>query len=119
MATTPHSSLPQLCGSWADLKAAYRLLSNEAVTPQALQQPHRRLTYQQCEDHPVVLCVQDDTDLNFTRRTKIKGLGKVGGGGNGRGIMQHTTLAVLPDGHGVSCNISLWRCYPTANFWES
>jgi len=98
MATIPQSSLPQQCGSWADLKAAYRLLSNEAVDPPDLQQPHRRFTYQQCEDHPVVLCVQDDTDLNFTRRTKIKGLGKVGGGGNGRGVMQHTTLAVLPNG---------------------
>ena len=28
MAAAPASSLPHQCGSWADLKAAYRLLSN-------------------------------------------------------------------------------------------
>ena len=56
----------------------------------------------------MVLCVQDDTDLNFTHRTKIKGLGKVGGRGAGRGIMQHTTLAVLPDGHLLGVLDQFW-----------
>ena len=32
MAESPGQSLPQQCGAWADLKAAYRLLSHPEVT---------------------------------------------------------------------------------------
>jgi hypothetical protein len=97
MAAAPQASLPKQCGSWGDLKAAYRLLSNEAVDPQAIQGPHHRQTRQSCVGHAVVLCVQDDTDLDFTQRTKTRGLGMVGNT-RARGLMQHTTLAVLPEG---------------------
>ena len=80
MAAAPGSSLPHQCGSWADLKAAYRLLSNEDVDPQAIQHPHRRLTFGVCAEHPLVLCVQDDTQLAFSTRINISGLGKLGNG---------------------------------------
>jgi hypothetical protein len=43
----------------------------------------------------VVLIVQDLTELDFTRRKKVQGLGPIGNGG-GRGLMQHTALAVTP-----------------------
>jgi hypothetical protein len=97
MATAPGQSLPKQCQGWSDLKAAYRLLSNQRVDEQAIQRPHRRLTLQECLGHRVVLCVQDDTPLDFTQRTKVSGLGRIGDGG-GRGIMQHTTLAVTVEG---------------------
>lgn len=97
MAANPQTSLPKQCGAWAELKAAYRLLSNPSVDPQAIQGPHRRLTRQVCEGHPVVLCVQDDTDLVFTGRSKPQRLGLVGNK-KGQGVTQHTTLGVLPDG---------------------
>jgi hypothetical protein len=97
MAVAPQTSLPKQCGSWADLKAAYRLLSNEAIDPQAIQQPHRQVTRQTCAAHPVLLCVQDDTQLTFNGRSEIKGLSPLGQG-RGQGLMQHTTLAVLPEG---------------------
>lgn len=97
MAAAPQASLPKQCGSWGDLKAAYRLLSNEAIDPQAIQEPHRRVTRQRCADHPVVLCVQDDTQLSFNHRSCLKGLSQLGKG-RGQGLMQHTTLAVRTDG---------------------
>jgi hypothetical protein len=96
MTARPHQSLPKQCPGWADLKAAYRLLSNPAVDPQALQQPHRQHVRERCAQLPVVLCVQDTSDLDFTGRTGIKHLGKTGNG-RGRGILQHTALAVRPD----------------------
>lgn len=96
MSLSPHQSLPKQCPGWADLKAAYRLLSNPAVDPHAVQGPHRARVRQLCGGHPVVLCVQDTSDLDFTSRTGIRGLGKTGNG-SGRGILQHTCLAVLPD----------------------
>ncbi len=73
--------MPRQCEKWSDLKAAYRLLSNEAVDPRSIGQPHQQLTKSTCAGYPLVLCVQDDTHLS------------------GRcDRMQHTTLAVLPDG---------------------
>jgi hypothetical protein len=75
-------SLPKQCDDWAELKAAYRLLSNPQVTPEALGQPHQRRTFESCIGEPVVLAVQDDSHL---------------GGRCDREL--HTTLAVLPRGH--------------------
>lgn len=97
MALSPQSSLPKQCGSWKDLKAAYRLINNSKVTPHDIQSTHRTATYQACGKHPVILCVQDGSTLSFSGRTKIKGLGKLKRG-TGQGLMQHSTLAVTPGG---------------------
>jgi hypothetical protein len=90
-------SLPKQCGCWAATKAAYRLLSHPEVTPGAILGPHTRLTRQRCVGHPLVLCVQDTTEMNFTAHAKVKGLGRIGDG-HGRGFEQHATLAVTPGG---------------------
>ena len=97
MALSPQTSLPKQCGSWKDLKAAYRLVNNPKVTPEGIQSTHRAATYAACRNHPVILCVQDGTTLSFSGRTKIKGLGKLKRG-TGQGLMQHSTLAVTTDG---------------------
>ena len=98
MMGNPDASLPcQHDGSWACLKGAYRLLSNSAVHPQAMQQPHRDLTWHSCRKAAVVLVVQDDTELDFSRRAtrgSVKGMGPLSGSGHGRGLYQHTALAV-------------------------
>lgn len=96
IAENPKMSLPKQLPDWSDLTGAYRLLSNEEVDPQAILAPHKALTYQAAGAHPVILCVQDTTQLDFTLRTGITGLGIIGDG-HGRGLMQHTALAVLPD----------------------
>jgi hypothetical protein len=92
----PQHSLPKACDDWSDLKGVYRFLSNPRVTPEAIQTPHRQRTRTRCADHPVVLVVQDSTELDFTRRKKLKGAGPIGDG-LGRGLIQHTALAVTPD----------------------
>jgi hypothetical protein len=96
MASAPDASLPKQCGSWPELKAGYRLLNHDAVDPHAIQQPHRQLTHESCGEHPIVLCVQDDTILSFNHRGPVRGLGRLNDGG--QGLIQHTTLAVWPDG---------------------
>jgi hypothetical protein len=96
MAENPGMSLPKQLPDWSDLTGAYRLLSNSQVDPQAILAPHVKLTRHEAQQHPVVLCVQDDTSLDFTLRTGIKGLGVIGDG-QGRGFLQHGALAVLPD----------------------
>jgi len=97
MAAAPNQSLPKQCGDWADLKAAYRFLNHPEVTPELIQSTHRQQTRELCRRHKVVLGLQDGTELDFTRRPATQGLGPIGDG-RGQGILQHSTLAVTPDG---------------------
>ena len=97
MADAPNQSLPKQCGRWGDLKAAYRLLNHPQIRPDQITAVHRQCTREQAQQSPVVLCVQDTTDLDYTHRTAVRGLGKIGDGG-GRGFRQHTGLAVSEDG---------------------
>jgi len=97
MAAAPSQSLPKQCDNWGDLKAAYGFLNNPKTTPDQIQSAHRRLVRQACRSHPLVLAIQDTTELDFTGRWAVEGLGPIGDG-RGRGLLQHSTLAVLPDG---------------------
>ena len=53
------------------------------------------------ESLPLVLLVQDTTDLDLSHRRKMSGLGEIGDG-NGRGMYLQTALAVEPDSRKVS-----------------
>jgi len=97
MASAPGQSLPKQCIGWGDLKAAYRLLSNPHVNAQAIGAAHRQSVRRRAEQDPVVLCVQDTTDLDYTHRICVRGLGRIGDGG-GRGFQQHSALAVDTQG---------------------
>jgi hypothetical protein len=92
MAVQPEGSLPKQTGGWAALKAAYRFFNNPHVTPEKIGGPHRAMTRRLCADHAVVLCVQDGTDLQAV---------KVGGRRHGESdqYIQHSALAVTPQGH--------------------
>ncbi len=82
MAERPGQSLPKQNSSWSELKSAYRLLSNDAIEPEALLEPHQRWVRQRMAGQAVVLCLQDDRHL-FTRCGEQ---------------VEHASLAVLPDG---------------------
>lgn len=90
-------TLPKQCASGADLAAAYRFLSNPEVDPQDILGSHCRMVRQEALEHRLVLCIADDTELDFTHRSSLSGVGQIGDG-RGRGLLQHSTLAVLPDG---------------------
>jgi hypothetical protein len=95
MACNPHMSFPKLLPDWSDLFAAYRLLSNMSVQPGSIVEPHFERTRQLAAGCAVVLNVQDDTQLDFTARSDVAGLGLIGDG-HGRGLLQHSSLAVVP-----------------------
>src|SRR6516162_6875970 len=95
MAEESAASLPAQAQTWKDIKAVYRLLDEPDVTFDALMQPHWQQTRQRMESLPLVLLVQDTTDLDFSHRGKMSGLGEIGDG-NGRGISLQTVLAVEP-----------------------
>ena len=94
------ASRPSQAQTWKDVQAVYRLLNEPDVTFDALMQPHWQQTRQQMESLPLVLLVQDTTDLDLSHRRKISGLGEIGDG-NGRGVYLQTVLAIEPEGREV------------------
>ena len=91
-------------GVRALVKGHYRLIdqpADSAVTVENILQPHRERTLRRMAAHPMVLCIQDGSLLNFTRRGQTEGLGAIGSNQTGavaRGLHLHTTLAVNPEG---------------------
>lgn len=108
MAVAPDRSLPKQCGAWADLKGAYRFLNNPKVTPEEIQQAHRTQVRERCLKYQVILAVEDTSELDFTAHPSVEGLGPIGNGG-GRGLLQHSTLAVAPDSDLIGVLHQIWR----------
>jgi hypothetical protein len=92
----PGASIPVACGGWAETQAAYRLLVNEAVDWEGVLAPHCDCSVERRHRHPVVLCVQDSTELDYTAQPCIAGLGPLSYLRQ-HGLYVHPTLAVTPD----------------------
>src|SRR2546422_8034118 len=95
LAENPLGSLPAQMHTWKETKALYRLLDEPDVTFAALMQPHLQQTREQANASPVVLLVQDSTDIDLSHRRKISGVGQIGNE-RGRGFFVQTVLAVRP-----------------------
>lgn len=95
----PTAPLPQACGSWDKTKAAYRFFDNDVIYPQAILASHVQATVQRARAHPIVLCAQDTTSLNYSTHPQTEGLGPIS---NNRdktiGLFLHSTLALTPAG---------------------
>ena len=91
-------------GDRAAVKGHYRLIDQpeeSAVTVNNILHPHRERTRQRMQGQRTVLCIQDGSDLNFTRHGQCKGLGVIGRnqtGATARGLHLHATLAVSERG---------------------
>lgn len=62
--STPHQTL-----NWAECKAAYRLIDNEGVTFDAIQQPHRWQTLAQSSGHFLLIGDTTEWDFGIMRKT--------------------------------------------------
>jgi hypothetical protein len=69
--------------------------------------PHREATLQRVGQHPVVLCVEDTSELDFTSKSKVKGLGPLNYDGT-RGLHIHPMLAITPERLCLGV-LELWR----------
>ncbi|MEE8301114.1 MAG: transposase DNA-binding-containing protein, partial [Candidatus Tectomicrobia bacterium] len=66
LAQHPTAALPEACGDGAMLKAAYRFFDNDAVEPQDVLLSHIEATYARLAQVPLVLAVQDTTEVDWT-----------------------------------------------------
>jgi hypothetical protein len=97
LSSNPTASIPMACGGWAETKAAYRLLDNEALDWRALLEAHRQPTIGRMAGLTRVLCLQDTTELDFTSQPGIAGLGRLSYERQ-HGMYLHPTLAVSESG---------------------
>src|SRR5262245_20979670 len=74
LAQRPGASLPEACGDPAMLKAAYRFFDNAAIEPQDLLDSHVGATLPRVAAVPLVLAVQDTTELDWTAHPATTGL---------------------------------------------
>src|SRR5512143_1432545 len=97
LSVRPTGSIPLACGGWSETKAAYRLLDNPAVEWREILEVHTQRTVERLQGQPVVLCIQDTTELDFTSQPGIAGLGRLSYEAQ-HGLYVHPTLVVTPAG---------------------
>lgn len=97
LSARPTASLPLAVGGWAETKAAYRLLDNDALDWREVLEVHTRRTGERMQGYPVVLCIQDTTELDFTSQPGIAGLGRLSYAAQ-HGLYMHPTLVATPAG---------------------
>lgn len=82
--------------NWNELRGFYRLCNQSQATLEAVQQPHWQHTRQAMAQAPLVLILHDTTELDFTSHPALQDAGPIGDG-QGRGFLQHNSLAVVPE----------------------
>ena len=93
LSAKPTASVPLACGDWADTMAAYRFFGNEEVQWEGILAPRIESSVARMAVHPVVLWIQDTTELNFNGQ-QAKGLGPLSYEAQ-RGMYAHPHLSGL------------------------
>lgn len=102
LAQHPGGTLPQKLRDPAALTATYRLMNRVEVTHKGVLAPHRAETLRRIAQHPgPILIICDGTELDYTRITSLKRLGKIGSGESHRGYVCQNCLAVDPQNRQV------------------
>lgn len=99
LAKKPNESIACASSNRAEAKAIYRLLGNDLIEEEVILAAHKKATISRMTDsrQPVILCIQDTTEFNYTSHQKTTGLGD-GTKKNSRGLITHTAIAVTPSG---------------------
>ena len=98
LGSRPTGSIPSACGGYAETAAAYRFFDNDRVTFDNVFQPHIDATRRRIEEQPVVIMVQDTTELDLTRpQQQVAGTGPMDGSSR-RGMFMHLLHALTPEG---------------------
>ena len=92
----PLVSIPAACNGWSETRAAYRLFDHKAVTAKAVLAPHIASTIERMGAHPRVLCIQDTSELDYTGKPSMQGLGPLNLEIR-QGLYLHPTLALTPE----------------------
>ncbi|MEX3581668.1 MAG: transposase DNA-binding-containing protein [Burkholderia sp.] len=71
----PTESIARASHGWAEMMGAYRL-QNDAFEWHDIMEPHWQRTRERMSEEPVVLCIQDTTDLGGAMGSRSTGWGR-------------------------------------------
>ena len=98
LAARPTASIPAACGGRAEMVAAYRFCENENTSFDGVLRSHIDATRERIATQPVVLLVQDTSEIDVTRPEQpVAGAGPLDGDSR-RGALLHLMHAFTPDG---------------------
>jgi hypothetical protein len=100
LSVNPALSISAASANYAEAKAIYRMVDNPEITEEMIIATHKQATIKRIIEsgEKIVLNVQDTTELNYTGLKKTSGLGEIGSNIDSRGLIVHSSLAVLTDG---------------------
>src|SRR5262249_11395948 len=89
LAARPTLSIPAACSGRAEMAAAYRFFDNEKASLENILRPHGDATRQRMAAEPVVVLVQDTTEIDMTKpELVVRGAGPLDGHSR-RGALLH------------------------------
>jgi hypothetical protein len=91
------SSIAQLSQNKHTSKAYYRLLDNPKLDKNIVLEEHVKAAQLRAKAHKTVLCIQDTTELDYSSKPSIKGLGRLNYDAR-QGMYIHPTLMITPEG---------------------
>src|SRR3989339_558503 len=93
LAARPTASIPAACGGRAEMVAAYRFCQSEKTSLNRVLRPHVDATRRRMAAQPVVLLVQDTSEIDVTRpEQQVSGAGPLDGNSR-RGALLHAMHA--------------------------
>ena len=104
-----------LGGSWSEAMGYYRFVEypdTDAVNMDTILEPHRERTVRRMKACGTVLCIQDTTDLDYSKNRNCTGLGVIGKNQTrteSRGLRLHSTF--VTDGAGIPLGVLNAQCY--------
>jgi hypothetical protein len=93
---SPKASIAQSTKNLAGTRAAYRFYDNPRVTMEHILEPHRQATLKRLREEPVILAVQDTTQIDLTSHPHTQGVGYLQDLQH-TGFLLHSTLLVTPE----------------------
>lgn len=92
----PPRSIPGSFKSWKETLAAYRFFNHTNITSDKILAPHKEATLNRIKNEKIVLIPQDTTEIDFSGREYISGMGYLGSE-HSHGFYLHPSLAMTPE----------------------
>lgn len=103
----PQASINAAAHGWDETQGAYRFFNNDQVDPQEILRPHQQATLDRVAEQPVVLLVQDTTELDFSDHPP-PGAGPLTAEAR-LGFLNHAHLAFTPEGLCLgTVDVTIW-----------
>lgn len=107
----PNDTVPKAVTNDAESQSIYRFWSNKKVKAEAILASHREGVVERVRACPVVLAIQDTTDLDFSTHPKTEGLGFINQTQQ-QGIKVHSCFAVSGTGVPLGLLHQYWWTRP-------